>query len=213
MIKSVKILISYIGDLLFPPSCMLCGEYLGDSIYVCHDCLKDLPLNRNESKDHISVFDYGNGLRLMIHELKYNQRPEIGIILGKEAGRRLAGIIDPSHSVLVPVPLHKKRLRKRGYNQADLICEGLASELSVPVNRYLLKRVKNNISQTTLNAEGRSANVKGIFDIFKTDTERSKLILLVDDVITTGSTTKEAGAVLKNAGYLNYFALSIATVK
>ncbi len=213
MIKLFKILISYIADLLFPPSCLLCGEYLDDSIYVCPDCLKKLPLNRNESKGHISVFDYDDGLRLMIHELKYNQRPEIGIILGKEAGRRLAEIIDPAVSVLVPVPLHKKRLRKRGYNQADLICDGLGSELNIPVNKCLLKRVKNNVSQTTLNAEGRSANVKGIFGINKTDTDRSKLILLVDDVITTGSTTKEAGSVLKNTGYLNYFALSIATVK
>jgi len=213
MIKFFKILISYIADLLFPPSCLLCGEYLDDSIYVCPGCLKELPLNRNESKGHISVFDYGAGLRLMIHELKYNQRPEIGMILGKEAGRRLAGIIDPGVSVLVPVPLHKKRLRKRGYNQTDLICDGLGSELNIPVNRFLLKRVKNNVSQTTMNAEGRSVNVKGIFEINRTDTDRSKLILLVDDVITTGSTTKEAGAVLKNAGYLNYFALSIATVK
>ncbi|MFA6654075.1 MAG: hypothetical protein WCS93_07035, partial [Candidatus Delongbacteria bacterium] len=72
---------------------------------------------------------------------------------------------------------------------------------------------RNNVSQTTLNAEGRSHNVKGIFETDQDIENKFVLILLVDDVITTGATTKEAGSVLKNAGYENYFSLSIATVK
>lgn len=211
--KFVKKILSNIADLLFPPSCILCGEYLKNDMYVCHECLKNLPLNKNESKSHLSVFDYGDYIRCLIHELKYNQRPEIGVVLGREAGKRLAGIIDPAVSVLVPVPLHKKRLRKRGYNQTEMICVGLGGELNMPVRKNVLKRVRNNVSQTTLNAEGRSSNVKGIFEIDKAECDGSELILIVDDVITTGATTKEAGSVLKNAGYLNYFPLSIATVK
>lgn len=213
MIRMIRKIFSCLSDLLFPPSCILCGEYLKGETYVCRECLESLPLNKNESSSHMSVFDYGDHVRHLIHELKYNRRPEIGIILGREAGKRLSGIIDPAVSLLVPVPLHKKRLRKRGYNQTEMICEGLSEELLIPVRNKVLKRVRNNVSQTTLNAEGRSHNVKGIFETDQDIENKFVLILLVDDVITTGATTKEAGSVLKNAGYENYFSLSIATVK
>jgi ComF family protein len=213
MTPFLKKILSCLADLLFPPACLLCGEYLENGVYVCGKCLENLPLNRNSSKSSLSVFDYGEDIRLLIHELKYNHRPEIGIIMGEAAGKRLKGFIEPDISVLVPIPLHKKRLRIRGYNQTELICKGLSGVLNVPVKKDLLQRIRNNVSQTTLNAVKRSGNVKGIFGIDKPLEDHDKLILMVDDVITTGATTKEAGSVLKNSGYENVFPISIATVK
>ncbi len=213
MMTFLKKILGCAADLLLPPSCLLCGEYLEDEIYVCGKCLNELPLNRNDKRSSISVFDYVDSIRKLIHALKYDGRPEIGIVLGKEAGRRLNGLIDVHSSVLVPVPLHKKRLRKRGYNQTDMICAGINETMNISCEKHLLVRLRNNVSQTTLNAEKRSGNVKGIFGIGEHIKDKDRLVILVDDVITTGATTKEAASVLKNSGYNNIFAISIATVK
>lgn len=213
MKKSILSFISFISDLFFPASCILCGEYLDDEIYVCGRCMSALPANRNESRSHLSVFEYGESVRQLIHELKYNGRPEIGIILGEEAGKRLKGILEPQISVLVPVPLHRKRRRKRGYNQTELISEGIGRTLDIKVRTDILERTVNNVSQTTLDAEGRKKNVAGIFSARGSAEDRNRLIILVDDVITTGATTKEACSVLKRSGYDNYFPLSIANVR
>ncbi len=213
MIRYILKIFSYLSDYIFPASCIICSEYLDDDIYVCNKCLSGLPLNRNESRSHLSVFDYGRNIRILIHELKYNHRPDIGIILGKEAGRRLKDFLDPDISVLVPVPLHKKRMAKRGYNQAEMIGRGISEILNIPLKTEILKRRKNNVSQTTLNAQRRSENVKGIFSAETQGLEKDKLILMIDDVITTGATTKEACSALKKSGFQHVFPVSIATVK
>jgi len=213
MMRLLLNILSYLSELFFPASCAICGKYLNEEIYICGNCLEDLPLNRNESKSFLSVFDYGRNIRLLIHELKYNGRPEIGIILGREAGKRLKGFLDPDVSVIVPVPLHKKRLAKRGYNQAEMIGRGISMYLNIPIRTDILKRLRNNVSQTTLNAQKRSSNVKGIFFAEISEYDEDKLILTVDDVITTGATTKEACAALKESGCKNVFPVSIATVK
>ncbi|MBU4486307.1 MAG: ComF family protein [Candidatus Delongbacteria bacterium] len=198
-------------DFLFPPVCLVCGEYLNDELFICEDCLKNLELHKNESKSSVSVFSYNDKIKILIHELKYNNRPEIGYILGKEIGKKLIGLLESDNSVLFPIPLHKKRLKKRGYNQSEKICEGLSEIINIPIKKDLLVRRINNISQTKLNALMRMENVKGIFETHSTDLDKNTLILIVDDLITTGATTKEAISELKRNGFLNYFALSVAT--
>lgn len=207
----IKNYLQCILDFLFPPSCMVCGEYLDSGIYICRKCLDELELHKNESKNSISVFSYNDSIRSLIHELKYNNRPEIGYVLGREMGKRLKSYLNTECAVLMPVPLHKKRLRKRGYNQSEKICEGLSDESLVPMNKDLIYRKRNNISQTKLNAALRSENVKGIFEFKGSDLDRETLIMLVDDIITTGATAKEACGVLKRNGFSNFFALSVAT--
>jgi ComF family protein len=198
-------------DFLFPSSCMICGDYLDTGIYICEDCLENLELHRNESKNSLAVFSYNESIKMLIHELKYNDRPEIGYILGKEMGKRLKAYLNTGKAVLMPVPLHKKRLRKRGYNQSDKICEGLSEISGIKISRDLIYRRINNISQTKLNSLHRAENVKGIFAFAGSDIDRETLVILVDDLITTGATSKEAAGVLKNNGFNNFFALSVAT--
>ncbi len=190
---------------------MICGEYLNSEMYICEDCLKNLELHKNESKTSLSVFAYNSSIKLLIHELKYNNRPEIGYILGKEMGKRLKEYLITENAVLIPVPLHKKRLRKRGYNQSEKICEGLSEVTGIKVNKDLLFRRINNISQTKLNAHNRAENVKGIFSFSGYELDKETHIILVDDLITTGATSKEASSVLKNNGFGNFFAMSVAT--
>jgi ComF family protein len=209
--KIISYFFSSILDFFFPPSCLLCSDYLNDELFVCPECLKNLELHSNENKSYLAVFAYNDSLKTLIHELKYNDRPEIGVILGSEMGKRLKEFIEPQNSVFMPVPLHKKRLKKRGYNQSEKICEGLAGIINIPVEKKLLARKVNNVSQTTLNAAGRSENVKGIFIYNDSELGKSVQILIVDDLITTGATTKEAISELKRNGFENFFCLSAAT--
>lgn len=190
---------------------MVCGEYLDSGVYVCRKCLDELELHKNDSKNSISVFSYNDSIRSLIHELKYNNRPEIGYVLGAEMGKRLKGYIETDKAVLLPVPLHKNRRRKRGYNQSEKICEGFSFESSIPMHTDIIYRKKNNISQTRLNAALRHENVKDIFEFRESEIDKDTLIILIDDIITTGATAKEASGVLKRNGFSNFFALSVAT--
>lgn len=198
-------------DLFFPASCLICSDYLEDEVLVCRNCLKSLKLHRNENKSYFSVFSYSEKIRTLIHELKYNNRPDIGRIMGREIALKLKGLIGNETSVLLPVPLHRNRLRKRGYNQSEKICEGFAEIINIPVETELLIRRKNNVSQTTLNASGRSENVKGIFGPGPAVVDHDNTIFIVDDLITTGATTREAVSELKKQGYSKFFSLCIAT--
>lgn len=211
MIKIIRDIFWSVLDLFFPPSCLICSEYLDEDVLVCRNCLKNLKLHRNENKSYFSVFSYSDKIRILIHELKYNNRPEVGRIMGREIALKLNGLIETEGSVLLPVPLHKKRLRKRGYNQSEMICAGFSEIINIPVETGLLIRRKNNVSQTTLNASGRSENVKGIFEAGSAVVEPETTIFIVDDLITTGATTREAVSELKKQGYKKFFSLCIAT--
>ena len=207
----LKYFITSFMDFLFPPSCIVCSEYVDTELLVCRNCLNNLELHKNEDKSYISVFKYNHKIKLLVHELKYNNRPELGKIFGREMAKRLSGMIETDNSILLPVPLHKKRLRKRGYNQSEKICEGFSEITQIPQVKNLLARKKNNTSQTKLNAIGRQENVKDIFQSNPTEIKKSTMIFIVDDLITTGATTKEAVKELKKNGFLNIFSLSVAT--
>ncbi|HQP69446.1 MAG TPA: ComF family protein [Clostridiales bacterium] len=211
MKKQAAYFISCILDFLFPQSCLVCAKYLNDEIYICRKCLNNLEIHKNESKNYMSVFSYNDTIKTLIHELKYNGRPELGYIFGKEMGKRLKEYFESGKTVLIPVPLHIKRLKKRGYNQSELICSGLSEVTGLEVRKDILVRKLNNMSQTRLNAAGRSENVKGIFDYSGAQLDKDTLIILVDDLITTGATSKEASQTLKKYGFINFFAVSVAT--
>lgn len=211
MYNILKNIIGSLTDLFFPASCLICSDYLEEDILVCRNCLKSLKLHRNENKSYFSAFTYNEKIRTLIHELKYNNRPVIGRIMGREIALKLRGLIQTEGSVLLPVPLHKKRLRKRGYNQSEKICEGFADIINIPVETGLLIRRKNNSSQTALNSSGRAENVKGIFETETAAVHPETTIFIVDDLITTGATTREAAGELKKQGYHKFFSLCIAT--
>ena len=116
--------------------------------------------------------------------------------------------------VLVPVPLHKSKLRKRGYNQAEILAKGLSERLGIPIENVLL-RVKNTKTQVGLDKKERMENIKGAFQVnSKLKSNNSKLenvtIFLVDDVLTTGSTLKECASILKRNGAKKVFGITLA---
>ncbi len=194
--------------LFYPHSCFRCGFPLDDREEVlCEYCMTFLPITehghmRDNGVEHlfadIPKFVRGGAFcyykpksffRRMIHALKYSNVPNIGLYLGRLAG-------DEYHSmgffqgidVIVPVPLHPKRLYKRGYNQAEIIAQGISEATGIPMDTTHLMRIVNNVSQTSLSMEDRQNNTDDIFAVQNSNDWRNKHILLVDDIITTGAT-------------------------
>lgn len=193
-------------NLLFPSLCFGCGELLiKNEKLLCSSCNFDLPftthldnaVNETFSKFYgILPLEYAasmlyfskDGLvQKLIHNLKYRGKQEIGSFLGAMYGSEIR-VRNLKFDVIIPVPLHKKKLRERGYNQITTFCEALAFELSIPIKQSVLYRQKYNVSQTKKNKEERDAVKDAIFNIHYSSLLENKHILLVDDVLTTGAT-------------------------
>lgn len=143
----------------------------------------------------------GRILRSLIEKGKFGRQmnPDIFYVLGLEAAREYVGsALLEDIDLLVPIPLHERRLRERGFNQAEYICKGLHEITGIPVDNEHVVRVKNNPHQSRSEANERANNVKDMFAIQYPEEWKGKHILLVDDVVTTGSTLFECMKQLKS---------------
>jgi ComF family protein len=197
-----------LASLFYPDHCTGCGRILHNSpLPFCQACILALPRTGFEREPENAVEKLFRGrvpvasacsiyyftrdapLQWMIHHLKYHQRPEVGVALGKLAGQALLtsgrfGDVD----ALLPLPLFLKREKERGYNQAEKICRGLGEVLGIPTLPHALQRVRKTDSQTRKNRMERWNNVQGSFQVKAQAMEGLNHVLLVDDVITTGAT-------------------------
>ncbi|HBX45926.1 ComF family protein [Limibacterium fermenti] len=208
IIRTIHGLFEDLLQLFFPGTCLICGEKLvSGEEGVCLDCLYRLPRTHNfdipgnEAEVLMSgrfpfvriatfcLYSKGGMLPPLIHELKYEGRKEIGLLLGRICGRELYGsrFFAPLEGI-VPVPLHPKKQTKRGFNQAEIIADGLSEVLSIPVLTGNLVRVEYNSTQTKRSKIQRWKNVEDIFRVNNPEQFAGKHLLLVDDVLTTGAT-------------------------
>jgi ComF family protein len=198
-------------SLLYPHVCLSCSAaLLGSEEVICFRCENDLPKTNHYNTPDNSLmkrfagrvpitgaaalysFNKGSGVQTLLHQLKYNNRQDVGEYIGSRFGHQLkteASIIK-NIDLVVPVPLHWKKLRKRGYNQCDSLAKGIAEALDVPFSSTALERRHENISQTKKNRFERWENVSEIFEVVEPLALEGKHILLVDDVVTTGSTAE-----------------------
>ena len=134
-------------------------------------------------------FEKDHPIRRVIHAMKYADRPEIGTALGRQAAIEMqyADFFDEI-DVIIPVPLHPKRFRERGFNQSEWICRGLTDVTKIPTDTTHLVRILNNDQQALSAGNERQKNVKGIFAVVNPRDLYGKHILLVDDIITSGAT-------------------------
>lgn len=155
-------------------------------------------------------FTKGGKVQKIMEKLKYENCPEIGALLGQWYGAELkeAGILN-RFDLIVPVPLHSSKLKKRGYNQSDFFAKGLSHALDVPWDGKVLVRKIKSETQTKKSRAERFKNVSGIFELASRESVIGKRLLLVDDVITTGATLFASAQPLINGGCSN---ISLATL-
>ncbi len=216
-------------DFFLPRFCPSCDKkLLPNESVVCPDCISKIKLAEDERihsefvrkfsssgiiSDFISlyVFEKDKELQHIIHSLKYNQKFLTGKFLGSILGKNLKQrITNWEIDYIIPVPLHHLKKAERGYNQSFYIAKGLGKELNIPVAQNFIKRKRFTESQTTMSLKERQENIEGAFQAKRNLELNGKNILLVDDVITTGSTIGECGKVLIKAGANKVYAISVA---
>ena len=192
------------------PRCKKCGKQLikFEDEY-CFDCKK----GKHIYKKGVSAFSHAGEIKKSIYKIKYCNKREYVDFYGKEVARIYEKeILGWKCDCLIPVPLHRKRKLKRGYNQAEVIAKVISKQLGIPINNKILTRVKNTKPQKELNDEDRKKNLENAFKIHKSIVELKKVIL-VDDIYTTGSTIDSCARILLDNGVseVYYVSLSIGT--
>lgn len=202
-------------DLLFPKLCCACNNsLLRNENVICLGCEVSLPktnfhLDKENPVNKVfwgrvqiematSFYSFSKKSRVqrLLHQLKYKGNKDVGTFIGKLLGSELneakyfEGI-----DVIVPVPLHKNKLKKRGFNQSELIAQGVAETINIPISTDTLYRKKDSQTQTKKSRYKRWENVGDIFEIINSELD-GKNVLLIDDVITTGATLEACAQVL-----------------
>jgi ComF family protein len=219
-------------NLLFPDVCVVCGNALQKNEHqLCLSCLHDIPKTNYhlmpdnpiekrfwgkvpvEQATAYFFFQKGSSFQKLLHILKYKGNKEIGELMGKYAA---IDLLDASGyenvDLIIPVPLHPRKYKMRGYNQSEWIGKGLSLILNKPMDIKTLLRVRENASQTTKSVFERYENTEGIFELTDKTVLEGKHVLLVDDVLTTGSTLEACiRALLETDGIkISIFTLAVA---
>lgn len=206
-------------DIFFPKVCLSCNTILATNEQtLCLNCRHDLPLtnfsfetNNLVEKSFYGKYPIKNGTALfyfykqgtvqkLIHNLKYKKQQQVGIFVGNWLGEEmLESKRFQNIDYIIPVPLHKNKLIKRGYNQVTTFGKSLSKKLNVPFNDQILMRVSSTKTQTKKIRLDRWKNVQELFYVPEPDKTSNKHILLIDDVITTGATLEACCNAFKNS--------------
>lgn len=208
-------------NFLYPPICVICKTSLvAPEKLVCNNCWQKLQpdglvqherISSGEQLEIHSVWEFSDDVQTLIHELKYHGKKS----LSEHLGHQMANLIPRANALmaanlLVPVPLHRARLRERGFNQSLLLCQAISCHSGIPVEPGTLKRSKSTKTQAKLSAAERVQNVATAFRITDTSRIAGKRIVLVDDVLTTGATLRACAGVLRQGGATSVVGLTAA---
>lgn len=216
-------------ELFYPRCCCVCGTPLvGDENEICTTCLLDLPEALSAQRDGnfvekrfigrvpiehataLLIFRRMSNAQKILHQIKYNGNEHLAITMGRQLGLRLAesGLYDDV-DLLMPVALHRRKERRRGYNQSLRICEGIAQTFPRPICSDNLIRTRHTESQTSKNRIQRLENMKNVFALRDEKSLEGKHVLIIDDVITTGATVEACWTALSK---VNGLRISIAAL-
>lgn len=226
-------------SLLYPERCVFCDEVIGGmgEVFVCNACrrtgdfvgenyclkcgkrienaaeeyCRDCALGKHFFDRGRVLYVYNDAIRESIYRLKYKNRRRYAIYFGDEMAKEFAPWLQKRKiQAIIPIPLHKSRRIKRGYNQAQLLAERISEKTGIPVRNDLIFRVKKTEAQKLKNARERQNNLKNAFKIMHNDV-KLEIVVLVDDIYTTGSTMDEAARVLKASGIKEVYCISLAS--
>lgn len=232
MMKALKTILNDFLNLFFPNTCLLCKRPLIDGEnQICLHCLCDLPqtsyaLQQNNPVEQLFAgkvnitaasaflhYEKESHVQKLIHALKYYDNKELGYLLGRMAAFVLMESNSPlcQADLLIPIPLHPRKIKQRGYNQSEWIARGVSSILHIPVDTSHVFRIKKTDTQTRKSIYERWGNVQGVFSIIDQQDLAGKHILLIDDVVTTGSTMEACALLLENIPKTQIYAFALAT--
>ena len=205
-VKKINFIEKFLS-LIFPPACGMCGEIYNSYICkYCYDYLKKREINKlniyndKNFSEHFWIYEYKDEVRSKLIDYKFNgkaylYRTFVELILSNDKAMNFVNSFD----VAIPVPIHKKRLKDRGYNQSELILKAVCKNAENILFRNDVLVKNNNIKpQSTLSKADREQNILGVYELSKTEYFYNKSILLFDDIYTTGSTVNECSKILKN---------------
>ncbi len=195
-------------DFLFPQKCLNCGVR---GVIICNKCLMSFPppliLNVPNSRSTFAATSYDDEIvKKILWLLKYKgvrtlAKPLADLIFSRLRDEMPQLLKNPEGIVIIPIPLSPKRLKERGYNQAELIARSLSDKMSVRFLPDVLYKKKDTVSQVEIkDRKKRLENVKGVFAVKNPEAVKNKVVILIDDVTTTGATLNETSRVLKQSG-------------
>jgi ComF family protein len=218
-------------DFLFPPICLGCGEFTEEEFEICIsckrsiepnnyayciNCFNQIPLNKKRGsccKDSFMLYAYSHylpPLKDIIIHFKFKGITRSSKYLAFKTVNNFKTVFEKLQAdYLVPIPLYPMRENIRGYNQAEIYADYLSELMNIEVNREIIIRNKKRFPQSRLKPKDRARNIKDVFQVVNNNPEK-KNIILVDDVVTSGSTMTEAARVLTEAGYNVKGAIAIA---
>lgn len=209
-------MINSLFNLFFPPACLGCDQFLlANETVICTECRHNIPLTNqhlhleNEAMtkfygrlpvEHVSSLMYFHKkgiVQELIHNLKYRGHQEVGTLIGNWYGTELQNCANLKDiDAVIPIPLHKKRLKKRGYNQVTTFGKMLSKHLNCPFDETILERIQHSKTQTFKNLLSRNEIKSHTFKVNFSEVHYNKHFLLIDDVMTTGATLEAAGKTL-----------------
>lgn len=233
MKNTVKIWLGPLFHLFFPRCCVVCGAPLAEGEEaICTHCNINMPrTNYHKVKDNFvermfwgkipleratSYFFYrkGSDFRKILHQFKYGGRKELGAIMGRFMAAELATTdFFEGIDVIIPVPLHPRKRRARGYNQSEWIARGVSQVVGLPVDVSSVIREKHTDTQTRKSTYERWENVDGIFRLRHPENFVGKHVLIIDDVLTTGSTTTACADVFHEVEGVRISVLTLAVAE
>ncbi len=217
-------------DVLYPRVCKGCNLALFQhEKYICFICLSKLPItnswNQNFNPMQLIfkgrmkfIYQYGflnfekKGItQQLMHQIKYHKEIDLAIYLGRLFANEIKNLKHPVE-YLVPIPLHAKKYKKRGFNQAMKIAMGIQEVWDIPILEHGLVKTVDNVSQTTMTRANKFSNVKNAYEWNAENISPDAHIMLIDDVCTTGSTIESCGLTLQEASYKYISAGTLAVV-
>lgn len=218
-------------SLIFPDCCYSCqGVLLQGEHKICTSCRGNLPFTfyhkQNPTDNPVTQkffgkipiryglaflqFTKGSKVQRLLHHIKYNNQPDLAEMLGNWYGAELRDAhLHKQFDLIVAVPLHPKKMKKRGYNQSEYFGKGLSRHTEIPFDAHAIKRTIHTDTQTKKSRFERWKNVATIFEVPEPEIIKGKSVLIVDDVVTTGSTLEACAQVLLDAQAQS---ISVATI-
>lgn len=219
--KALIFLCKEIENLLFPQCCLICGKLTKQ--ILCKQCKKEIyekaifKIENNKNKElyfekHLYIFKYKDKIRNLILDYKFNEKSYLYKLFSKIIikNEKICGILK-KYDIIIPVPIHKKRKKQRGYNQSELIARKIALNIqNLKYENNILQKIKNTLPQSSLTKEQRKANVKNVYELVNKEKIKNKKIIIFDDIYTTGSTVNTISKILKENGAKEIIVLTIA---